>query len=556
MEHLENLEREKNLSGLPPVTQETAERFFERIDRKDNAYAEWKGELYLECHRGTYTSQARSKKRNRQLELALRDAEFLASLAWLEGGVKYPAENLERIWKELLLYQFHDALPGSSIKRVYDESLARYARLLEETDDLIGQSLSAIGKRVDTTGISNPALVFNSLSWDRTEWVRIGKKWTQVQAPALGWASVETKQAPADFGGLIASEKILENDVLRVRFDKYGWIVSVYDKENKREVLAPKSRGNHLVVYVDTVPGPYGAWDYSDNYDARPPRDFRLESAEARVDGPKAILTQTRLFGTSRLTQEIVLTAGSRRLDFVTEVDWRETEKMLRSQFPVAVTADEATCEIQFGHLKRPTHRNTSWDQAKFEICAHKWIDMSDRNYGVALLNDCKYGHKVLGNLMDINLLRSPTYPDPKADKAVHHFTYSLYPHAGDHVTGGVIEAGYELNVPLRVVPIAPASGPGACGHPLVRIESSQSPCPVIVEAVKKAEDSEDLIVRLYEAQGGSTEVGLRFGFKVEKVELVDLMEENGEELKVQSGAVRLSFRGFEIHTVKVTAGG
>jgi len=501
MEHLERLDREKNLSGLPPVVQETTEKFFERIDGPDSAYAEWKGELYFECHRGTYTSQARSKRRNRQLELRLRDAEFLACLATLAGG-KYPAKTLERIWKELLLYQFHDVLPGSSIKRVYDESLERYEKLLEETDELIDQAVTTIAGDVATTDLARPGLVFNSLSWDRAEWGRNGGKWVRIEAPALGFTVANLDQTGTAPSGLTATEKRLENDSLRVKFDKDGWIASVYDKDNRREVLAPRTSGNHLVVYVDTVPTPFPAWDYAENYDARPPRAFRHESAETRIDGPKTILKQTRVFGASRLTQEIVLTAGSRRLDFETEVDWREREKNLRAQFNVDVTTDEAACEIQFGHLKHPTHRNTSWDQAKFEICAHKWIDFSDRNYGVALLNDCKYGHKVFGNLMDINLLRSPISPDPEADRAVHRFTYSLYPHAGDHVAGGVIEAGYELNAPLRVVGIESSTTSGAAGRSLVRVESEQTPCPVVVEAVKKAEDSNDLIVRLYEAQG------------------------------------------------------
>jgi alpha-mannosidase len=221
---------------------------------------------------------------------------------------------------------------------------------------------------------------------------------------------------------------------------------------------------------------------------------------------------------------------------------------MLRASFPVAVQSDEVTCEIQFGHLKRPTHRNTTWDVAKFEICAQKWIDLSERGYGVALLNDCKYGHKAVGNTLDIHLLRTPSYPDPVADRARHEFTYSLYPHAGDVQTGGVIQAAYELNIPLRVMEAGDNAASSSLPTSWVQIEQPN----IVLEAVKKAEDSDDFILRLYEAHGARTQARLRFGFDVSSAELTDLMEENGQPLPVDGNAVEIAFRPFEVHTVKI----
>ena len=322
--------------------------------------------------------------------------------------------------------------------------------------------------------------------------------------------------------------------------------------------MAPGETGNRFVVFHD----PGDAWDFAVHYEEGPSEDFPLESAEARIEGPHAILRQVRRYGDSTLTQEIVLTAESPRLDFVTEVDWHERQRMLRVQFPVAVDAAEAVCEIQFGHVRRPTHRNTSWDKAKYEVPAHKWVDLSEHTHGVALLNDCKYGHRVRGHVLDLNLLRSPAYPDPVADKAVHRFTYALLPHAGDQVAGGVIQEAYALNMPLAVMPVAkPSRGTELAERSFLRVETanargakaeSAAPCPVIVEAVKKAEDSAATIVRLYESQGGSVKARVAFGFPVKRVALVNLMEEEPRPLRVTRNAVTLDFGPFEIHTLQV----
>jgi alpha-mannosidase len=239
-----------------------------------------------------------------------------------------------------------------------------------------------------------------------------------------------------------------------------------------------------------------------------------------------------------------VLTAGSRRIAFVTTVDWHENHKMLRTSFPVAVTANEATCDIQFGSIKRQTNRNTSWDFAKYEICAHKWVDLSQWDYGVALLNDCKYGHKVLENVLDLNLLRSPKYPDPQADQAQHEFTYALYPHPGNHIVGKVARAGYELNVPLRPV-VGAWQGSEAS---FAQIEAEN----VIIETIKKAEENDDIILRLYESSGAATRTLLTFNAEIAAIWQTNLLEEVEKSLEHQQKAVALTLSPFEILTLRV----
>ena len=555
-EHLERLARLKNLCGLSPVTQEPSTAFFAKWRSAEPRLPTWVGELYLERHQGTLTTEARNKWYNRRMEQALREWELAAAL----DDSPYPAERLQDIWREVLLYQFHDILPGSSIKRVYDESLARYAALLAEVGEGIAAAERRLAGRVDTRGLAAPVVVRNALSWERTEWVQAGGRWLRVTAPPLGYATVDAA-VPAELPVVSASPEGLENDVLRVRFNADGSIASVWDKRCGREALAAGEAGNRLAVYADQG----DAWDFPMDYAERAPRYLALASAVARVDGPRAVVTQTYRLGHSELVQEIALTAGSPRLDFVTRLHWRETQSMLRTSFPVAVLADAATYEIQFGHLRRPTHRNTTWDLARDEVAAHKWVDLSQGDYGVALLNDSKYGHKVKGHTLDLDLLRSVPYPGPRlvadesvqpgephhayTDQADHVFTYALYPHAGDHVAGGVIHAGYELNIPLRAVVAAPHAGQAPPSASFLSLDARN----VIVEAVKKAEDGDDLIVRLYEAAGRGERTALRFGVGVAAVWEANLMEEASAPLELAEGRVELSFGPFEIKTLKVT---
>lgn len=553
-EHLERLEREVNLLGLPPVVQEPAIDFFKRLEQEASRFQTYRGELYLEKHQGTLTTQARNKWYNRKLEKALRELEFAASLQIALGAspAEYPAAQLEKIWKEVLLYQFHDILPGSSITRVYDESLERYAKLLEEVQAMITE---AYGRIAGLSGAAAGELVlFNSLPWDRQEWVELGGSWKYVQVPAMSWrklteAAVEPAASEHAF---IAEDFRLENERLAVRFAENGSIVSLYDKAAGREAIQPGAEANVFTVYHDDG----DAWDFPRDYRDTIAGTMTLESRRAYVSGPQAVVEQVYRFGESTLKQTIRLLQGDDVLRFETEADWRETGKMLRVAFPVAVVSDQVNCEIQFGVLKRATTRNNAIEFARDEICAHHYLDLSQPDYGVALLNDCKYGHSAEGNVLDLNLLRSPGYPDPQADRAEHRFTYALYPHAGDFIQAGVYRKGYELNVPIAsaaAIPVPPQGGgtprsSSLHGKPFLTIDHPN----VMIEAVKKAEDSDHLIVRLYETAGAGADGELSFGPACRTIEEVNLLEEPMGLLAENTDRIRLQFTPFEIKSIRI----
>lgn len=560
-EHLERLARVKDLAGLCPVKQEPSADFFERWAKDADRFPEWSGELYLERHQGTLTTEAKNKWYNRKMEQALREWELWASLASRLLNKNYPADRLNVIWKEILLYQFHDILPGSSIKRVYDECLARYEILLKEAHDNIRANQEMLAKGLAGSGMKKACIAFNSLSWARNEWVFTGAEWKKISVPSMGYSlfdasAVENQPMPA----MTATKTMLENDRLRVKFNQDGSLQSIYDKGNDREVLMHGQRANRLAVYQDNG----DAWDFAMDYAEHKARYMVLASVKLRIDGPRAIIEQTYRLGDSELVQEVILTAGSRRLDFVSRLHWREPASMLRTSFPVAVQATDATFEIQFGNIKRTNNRNTTWDLAKDEVPAQKWADLSQRDYGVALLNDSKYGHKVKDNVMDLCLLRSVPYPRPPLEAARKHrpgdpcygytdqddhvFTYSLYPHTGDHVTGGVIQAGYELNHPLGIIPCPKGNGKMQAMHSFMQVGSDN----IIIEAVKKAEDDDGIIVRLYEATGASTRTELQANLPVLRASETDLMEEKGRMIRIKGNVIPLSFQPFEIKTVKL----
>ncbi|MDF2484360.1 MAG: alpha-mannosidase [Herbinix sp.] len=539
-EHLERLKRENNLAGLLPVKQEHSIDFFDRLSIKQDHLKKWHGELYLEKHQGTYTSQARSKSYNRKLEILLREVEFVSVLAQLMKAHPYPAGKLELLWKEVLLYQFHDILPGSSIHRVYEESLSRYAIMEEEAKELLQEAYRMLGQ--------SASYIANTLSWRRKEWVCVEGRWLKVEAEPMGLSALnlDTLPNPAEgYQSPRATENSLENEILLVQFNSDGSIQSVYDKEMKREILNPEQPGNKLTIYHDTG----DAWDFSIQYNQRPSLPCNLIASIASVDGPKAEMAQIYRFGTSQIEQKIILMEGSRRLDFVTKIEWHESGKMLRTSFPLQLKAMEANCDIQFGSVKRPTHGNTGFDMARYEICAHKWVDLSEADYGVAILNDSKYGYNLSDSILDLNLLRSPKYPDEDAEQGLHEFTYSLYPHEGNVVTGRVVKAAYELNMPLRIhtqrenydiTSITDIS--------FVRTDSDH----VVVEAVKKAEDSSHIIIRLYECHGASASTVISLGQLPKQVMLTDLMEQEIMPLQLHGSEVKLVFKPFEIHTLKI----
>ena len=529
---IESAHRLHDVEGAPHVELGRAGDFFKRASAEAHDLTTWVGELYFELHRGTYTSQSRTKRLNRRSEQALRESEIW-SLAGADG---YPAAVLDSAWKRLLINQFHDILPGSSIDWVYEDA----ERELEGVVEVAGGITTSAQSKLAGSGSS--LVVFNVNSHSRREVIEVDGNPVMVEAPPCGWASVTTLTSPGDT--VTVSGRAMENRLLKVEWDEHGLLTSIWDKEARREVLKAGEKGNLLQLHEDN-PKRWDAWDVDLEYRQKFTNLVELESEKVELDSPlRAAVRFKRRFGGSRFEQRMVLDAGSRVLRFETEVDWQEEHKFLKVAFPVAVHSPRATYEIQFGHVERPTHTNTSWDLARFEVCAHRWADLGEGGYGVALLNDCKYGHDILGSVMRLSLLRAPTHPDPNADRGQHRFTYALMPHRGDFREAGVIAAAEDLNAPLRVV----SGGAKGVRRSLVEVSSPQ----VVVEAIKKAEDSDAVIVRLYEAWGGHCTVHLRTTLPASKAFLCDLLERDRGEVAVRDGQVELNLSPFKILTLKL----
>ncbi|WP_435226320.1 alpha-mannosidase [Streptomyces sp. Tue6028] len=532
-EMLEKARRLRSLEGSPRVEIERPSAFFAAAEEEYGAHAPvWSGELYLELHRATYTTQAKTKQGNRRSEHALREAELWCATAAVRGpSYAYPYDALDRLWKTVLLHQFHDILPGSSIAWVHREARETYARVLAEVDELTAGAVRALG--------SGAPAALNASPYERTEVVGDAL----VTVPGLGSAAVPDTADPAN--ARVRAERsddsiVLENEWLRVRIDRDGLLTSVRDLARGREVLC--GPGNLLQLHPDH-PNAWDAWDIDRHYRRTRADLTDAESVELVESGPlRAVVRVTRAFGSSRIVQDIRLTAAARRLDVVTEVDWRESEKVLKAAFPLDVHAERSAAEIQFGHVHRPTHANTGWDAARFEICAHRWLRVAEDGYGVAVLNDSTYGHDVtrcahedgLGTTVRLTLLRAPHSPDPETDLGTHRFTYALLPGAE---VGDAVAEGLALNLPLRV-----AGTPALA--PLVSVDDPA----VTVESVKLAEDrSGDVVVRLYESRGGRARCELTAGFPVARTEVTDLLE---RPLHETTGPFTL--RPFQILTLRL----
>ncbi|MEU4084101.1 alpha-mannosidase [Streptomyces aureus] len=530
-EMLEKARRLRSLEGSPTVQIEKPEAFFTAAEQEYGSGAPvWSGELYLELHRATYTTQAKTKQGNRRCEHALREAElWCATAAVRDTSYSYPYDALDRIWKTVLLHQFHDILPGSSIAWVHREARETYARVLAEIEELTADAVRALG--------SGPAAVLNASPYERTEVTGDAL----VTVPGLGAAPLPTGPG----GPTVRAERrgdtvVLENDRLRVVIDADGLLASVRDLAHGREVLC--GPGNLLQLHPDH-PNAWDAWDIDRHYRRTRTDLTAAESVDLVESGPlRAAVRVTRTFGSSRITQEIRLDAASRRLDIVTDVDWRESEKVLKAAFPLDVHAERSAAEIQFGHVHRPTHANTGWDAARFEICAHRWLRVAEESYGVAVLNDSTYGHDVtrtpgadgLGTTVRLTLLRAPHSPDPETDLGTHRFTYALLPGAG---VGDAVAEGLALNLPLRRAAVPAVAPLVSVDHPAVTVES-----------VKLAEDrGGDVVVRLYESRGGRARAKVTAGFPVARAEVTDLLERPLHEAPEE-----IELRPFQILTLRL----
>ncbi|MDQ6727323.1 MAG: alpha-mannosidase, partial [Actinomycetota bacterium] len=394
---IEAARRAADLAGAPRVAMEPLADFFAAAGADSTPLPVWSGDLYLEKHRGTFTSQAAVKLGNRRGEVALAAAELWSTLR--PDGAAWPAEELDQAWKLLLVNQFHDILPGSSIHWVYRDAAADHAEAQAVAGALVEASLAAIAADVDTSAAVDPAVVFNAGPYRRTELVGSA----MVDVPPMGYTVVDRAGPPAG-PPVEVGDGWVDNGRLRVEWDRGGRLTSIWDADHSREVLAPGSAGNVFHLHQDR-PAEYDAWDVDRSYlDAVDVLDGPVSIETAVSGGPEARIRFRQAFGDSSIDQTLVLRAGSRRIDFVTDVDWHERHRFLKVAFPVDVRTDRATFEIQFGHMSRPTHENTSWEQARFEVCAHRWADLSEAGYGVALLNDCKYGYDVRGNVLRLSL--------------------------------------------------------------------------------------------------------------------------------------------------------
>jgi len=571
-EMLENIAVMKNFPALPQVKQSSTKAFFESIASLSHSkmMPVWNGELYLEYHRGTYTTQARNKRANRQSEFLLHDAEFLATCASLMTDYQYPSTAFQEAWRTVCLNQFHDIIPGSSIGPVYEESQQQYAQLMNEVTQLRDEALAALAQKVDgdvilvnATSFTQPGLVFiPGDSFQR--FTRDGQPVPVQEANAGVWVDAGViapyseialqKGSKVEHSGSKSqapSSKLLENDYLRVEFNMDGDILSIFDKKTHREVLAPNSIANQFQAFEDR-PKSWDAWDIEIFYDDKMWLAEPASSIEVVEYGElRQTLEVKRRILNSSYTQRVSLSHNSQRLDFDTHIEWNERHVMLKVAFPVQVLAPQATYEIQWGNVQRPTHRNTSWDWARFETCAHKWADLSEGNYGVSLLNDCKYGHDIHKNVMRITLLRSPTMPDPMADFGEHQFKYSLYPHAGSWNEETQREA-YLLNDPIIVFkPKVEGRISEKQASDLQSLLSVTEP-NVIIETIKRAEDGNGIIIRLYESQRKRGMVQVRAGFAVEAAWETNLLEENESALGVESNSIQLNLRPYQIMTIRL----
>lgn len=529
-EHLERLTRIENLQGIHPVKMRKSIDFFDDIAQKRDSYPTWKGELYVERHQGTLNNQSRNKTHNRRMENLLHETELACTLAYLKAGVAYPKKGIETLWKEVLLYQFHDIIPGSSIKRVYDESVARYEIMEQETAALRDKALAALSEQPGDA-------LFNQLPWERTVCVDRNGESTAVTVPAFGFARVSDGKCPE--GSVSATETTMENSFVKVSFGVDGTISSYFDKRTGKELVKPGAKANELRVFTDIG----DAWDFSYDYRLRKSSAFELVSVEVTTSKSKAVRHCVYRHGESLLTQDVVLRSHSAMVDFRTSVEWQEKDRMLRAEFPLDVDTEVADCDIQFGHIRRGTTENTSYDYAMIEFAAHKWVDLSENDFGIALLNDCKYGHYIKDSVISLNLLRSQNYPGKSGDLGHHEFAYALYPHKGTLAQSDVEQAAYEYNYPAVV-----------CGGAGTVPFLAKTGCSnVVIETVKLSEDGDDVILRLYENKGSRVA-----GCKVELAPcfreciLTNLIEDDAQPLEIMDGAVSLDFRGFEVLTLKL----
>ncbi|WEK03848.1 MAG: glycoside hydrolase family 38 C-terminal domain-containing protein [Candidatus Devosia phytovorans] len=577
---------ERGIPGAPKVKLEGIVPFLDRLgkamDAPGNRFPTWNGELYLQYHRGTLTSVAKNKANNRRAERMLRELEFLGAMALTQTGAAYPSETLAEFWELVLINQFHDILPGTSIPEVYVDSDNEYGQIFSTlgsqngpwhsaaqafakpgADQLrlfnfTGQTRSGLvsvtsdgvqeGTSLATNGAVQP--LQKLISADGT---------TSFGAPAadiapLGWTGGQIVSGAAKVSSsLSVSEKHLENDKLRITFDKSGEITSILDKTRNRETLAQGEKANRLIAYEDK-PMEWDAWDIDRYFEEQfwPLADGKTSISVVETGPHRAAIRVERKYQASTVVQVISLEVGARQVEFDTFIDWQERRTVLKAQFPFDLNTSEIRSEIQFGHVKRPTHRNTSWDKARFEASMHRWVDLSEADFGVALLNDCKYAYDCLEQSVRLTLVRGSTHPDPLADLGEHRLRYALFVHDGVADLAEVHRAAERFNNPVALVGSTRPSGSPASEFRSFSFASADQ-SNVTLETVKKAEKSDAVVLRIFEHANIRADATISFGVPVKSVRVVNLMEEgDSKPLELKDNTVSLALRPFEIATLLI----
>uniref|UniRef100_A0A8C2IY11 Alpha-mannosidase 2C1 n=1 Tax=Cyprinus carpio TaxID=7962 RepID=A0A8C2IY11_CYPCA len=537
---LDRLQRVQDTDCLPKVQMSSPDVLFSQLESDSSLLCTWVGELFLELHNGTYTTQAKIKLGNRQCEALLHDIEVSSCLALCKrDGFKYPACKLQELWRLLLLNQFHDVIPGSCIEMVVEDALQYYDEIRTAGSRLLFAACESLGSAPGKVAGSSIA-VLNTLPWERTEVISLPAEDTQKRLGTSHRQNITLFKLP--YFRSVDGTIIMENGLLKATIDQTGRLMSL-NCYASRETISEGYLGNQFALF-DDVPLYWDAWDVMDYHlQTRKPAVEVIEPAKVVRSGglQGSISFSLRISGKSTIKQEILLDACCPYIKFNTQVDWEESHKFLKVEFPVQVRSPNATYEIQFGHLQRPTHRNTSWDWARFEVWGHKWADLSEHGFGVALLNDSKYGYSIHENIMTLSLLRAPKAPDANADMGSHNFTYALMPHTGLFQDASVIQYAYNLNFPLHVFH-------GVIAEPWSAFSVN---CPaVILETIKQVENA--LLIRLYESHGSSVTTTLSTSLPIQEAWHCDLLERPDSSIPMSktSSGISLTFKPFQIRSL------
>lgn len=575
-EMLESQRRmEQGIPGCPNTKQSHALEFFKTLEKDvtgSKHLPKWVGELYLEYHRGTYTSMARNKRYNRKAEFAFQNLEFYRSLAKKLIGMDYPKQQLQEAWEVILRNQFHDILPGSSIKEVYDDSQREYEEIFALSDKLTKEALGALADTIsgekgdviifnpNSTSVKSPVIIpflkegENLAITDGTHEFPLQKTEQGMLAvvsdlPVKGYEVLKVKETLKKESKMTVTTSEINTPYFYVHINEQGHFTSIYDKKCQREIIPEGQCANVIMTYEDK-PHNFDAWDINHYYTEKAWPVNEITSIEVIENGPvRGCVKIERPYLDSTIVQYLYFYADLYRIDIRNEIDWKEKQILVRGYFPVDIHTDEATYDIQYGNVKRPTHYNTSWDFAKFEVCAHKWLDVSEDGYGISILNDCKYGYSVHDGVIGLSMLKSAIYPNEDADKEHHSFWYSICPHEGDFRKGETIAQAYVFNNPYQAVPKR---------NSLAKLDDkftylSISGDNIVVETIKEEESGKSTIIRLYECFNRRGKVSVTFGLPVDKITECNMLEREEVKLAHEEYSVTLDVKPYEIKTLKVS---